>query len=439
MIIIDNFSQVAAQIESERGVSKLALIDAIEQALISACRRKTEEGALLESKIDHMTGEAKIWQLKKVVKDVENPIMEISLKEAKKLQKNIQVEDFYRIDITPSDFGRIAAQTAKQVIIQRIREAEKVSIYDEFKTKEHQIITGTVQQIERKNYLINLGRIETMLVPQEQIIGEQFNIKDRVKLYVSSVKNTAKGPQIQVSRSHPGLLRKLFEMEIPEIQDGLIEIVSVAREPGKRAKVAVKTNNQAVGAVGTCVGHMGSRIQSIIRELGNEKIDILDWDEDPKNFIANSLKPAKIKEVIIPNKEEKEATVVVAKDQLSLAIGKVGINVRLAVKLTGWKINILTDDSFSKEEDKIRQGNQLSMMEKIKRDSELLKQEEEKERQKLAELNSDEMNGVAETLISEGVTEEVSSEVQVADISSATDAAEKKPRKRKPKAEKAAE
>lgn len=381
MILIENFSQVAAQIESERGVSKIALIQAIEQALVSACRKKVDDDTMnLIAKIDHVTGEAYIWQIQKVVKEVTDPNTEITLKDAKKIQKDIKLDEEIKIDVTPDHFGRIAAQTAKQVIIQRIREAEKISIFDEFITKEHQIITGLVQSIEKRNYLINLGRIETMLMPQDQIPTEKFNIKDRVKLYISSVKSTVKGPQIQVSRTHPGLLQRLFELEIPEIQEGLIEIISVAREPGKRAKVAVKTNNQSVGAVGTCVGHMGSRIQSIIRELGDEKIDILDWSEDPKTFIANSLKPAKIKDVTIIDAEQKIAKVLVAKDQLSLAIGKVGINVRLAVKLTGWKIDIMTDDLGSNYDDA---NASLSIVEKIKRDSELLKQQEAAEKLKM--------------------------------------------------------
>ncbi len=388
MILIENFSQVAAQIESERGITKLDLIDAISQALISASRRKFTEETILEAKIDHLTGEVKIFQKKLVVKKVENPEIEIALKDAKKEFPEIKVDEYYVKEVTPTDFGRIAAQTAKQVIIQRIREAEKNSIFKEFKDKIGGIITGVVQRIENRNYLINLGRIEAVLGLNDQIPNERFNVKDKVRLFIVGINKNNRGSFIQISRSHPGLIKKLFEMEVPEIQDNVIEIVNVAREAGERTKIAVKSNNPAVTAVGTCVGPMGTRIQNILREIGKEKIDILDWHEDPKIFISNALKPAKIKEIIIANKEEKTSIAVVPKDQLSLAIGKFGVNVRLAVKLTGWKIDIMDDDEFAKKESEIRKATHVSIVDRIK-------QEKEKNMQESALLSAEQAESVA--------------------------------------------
>ncbi len=376
MILIENFSQVAAQIESERGISKEALVIAVEQALVSACRRKFSEEAILEAQLNIETGEATIFQRKTVVAaEPENAFIEISLEDAQKSAPEIAIGEEITLNVTPSDFGRLAAQTAKQVIIQRIREAEKNSIFDEFKSREGCIITGTVQRIEEKSYLINLGRIETSLMPSEQIPGERFDVKEKIKLFLVGAEKNSRGPFIRVSRSHPGFLGKLFELEIPEIQDGTIEFVSISREAGKRSKIAVKSNNPSVGAVGTCVGHMGGRIQSVVKEIGDEKIDILEWHENPRVFIANSLKPAKITDVILVSEQERSAVVVVGKDQLSLAIGKSGINVRLAVRLTGWKLDILSEEEFAERESDIREKAQLSMAEKIKQAAEKLKAE----------------------------------------------------------------
>jgi len=366
MIVIDNFSQVAAQIENERGIAKETLVSAIEQALVSACRRKFHDDAILESHLNPDTGEARIFQLWNIVDEVENQHNEMTLDEAQKFRPAIETGEVLKNEVTPGDFGRIAAQTAKQVIIQRIREAEKNIIYTEFKDKVGQILVGTVQRVENRNYLINLGKAEAILNFRDQIPGERFMAKEKIRVYVSGVDKNSRGTFINISRSHPGLLRRLFEMEIPEIMDGIIEVVSVSREPGKRAKVAVKSNNPSIGAVGTCVGHLGARIQSIIKELGTEKIDVLEWDENPKMYIANALKPAKVSQVIITDPVEKSAVVVVPNDQLSLAIGKGGINVRLTVKLTGWKMDILSEDEYAKKSDTIREVNHLSIVEKIK-------------------------------------------------------------------------
>lgn len=369
MILIDNFDQVAAQIEAERGVTKAELMEAIELALISACRRRTDETANLKAVLNPDSGEAKIYHIKLVVASVEDPINELTLAEAKKIDRAIAVGEQVEIDITPEDFGRIAAQTAKQVIVQRIREAEKRSVFDEFKDRIGEIILGTVQRVENKNYLVNLGRIEALLMPKDQIDGERFFPKDKIRVYLVDIHTTPRGPQLHISRAHPGLVRRLFELEIPEIQDGIIEVVNVARDPGRRAKVAVKSNNPAIGAVGTCVGHMGGRIQSIIKELGAEKIDILEWDENPRAFIANSLKPARISQVLITSMEDKTSVVVVPKDQLSLAIGKAGVNVRLAVKLTNWKIDIVSEEDFT-EDKVVKEKIGMSLAEKLQKDKE---------------------------------------------------------------------
>lgn len=377
MIIIDNLLQVANQIESERGVDKHVLFSAIEQALASACRKKYHDEVNTAVELNQLTGEARIYIVKVVVDEVEDENLEITKEAAKQFIPSPKLGDEVKIEDTSSDFGRLAAQTAKQVIVQRIREAEKDSVYDEFKDKVGQILTGTVQRIENRNYLINLGRTEAILHYKDQIPGENFQLKEKIKVYVASIEKGTRGNQIYISRSHEGLLKRMFEVEIPEIQDNIIEIVNIARDAGKRSKIAVKSNNPTIGAVGTCVGQMGNRIQSILKEIGNEKIDVLEWTEDPKAFISNALKPAKISSVHITNATEKEATVVVPNDQLSLAIGKQGINVRLSVKLTGWKLDIIDEKEFESKEEEITGKKQLSIAEKIRLHKESEKEQED--------------------------------------------------------------
>ncbi len=374
MIVIENFSQVTAQIETERGISREALIQAVEQALVSACRKKFSDEALLQAKVDSDTGEARIYQTKIVVKTVQDAIKEITLADAKEVSPDAKIDEEVTFEVTPDDFGRVAAQAAKQVIIQRIREAEKNAIFKDFKDKVGHVVIGTVQRVENQNFLINHGRAKAMLSFRDQIPGEKFAPKEKVRVYISALDRQAKGSFIQISRTHPGLLRELMIQEIPEIQDGIIEIMSVSREPGKRAKVAVKSNNPAIGAVGTCVGHMGTRIQSVTKELGREKIDILEWHEDPRLFIGNALKPAKYTNIFITNEKEKTAVVVVPNDQLSLAIGKSGINVRLSVRLTGWKLDVINDEEAQKRPE-LKPQAQLSIVEKIKLENERLKQD----------------------------------------------------------------
>jgi transcription termination/antitermination protein NusA len=369
MILIDNFSQVVAQIESERGVSRDVLAEAIEQALVAACRKKFDEDAILEAVLDRDTGEATIFQVKTVVETVYDDYLEITLADAQKMHPQAELDQDLRFDVTPRDFGRIAAQTAKQVIVQRIREAEKNVIYEEYKDRMGEILVGSVQRVENKNYLINLGRAEAILYPKDQIPGERFTAKEKVRVYISDVEKGVRGTVIHISRSDSGFLRRLFELEIPEINDGVIEIVGVSRDPGRRSKVAVRSHNPSVGAVGTCVGHMGGRIQSVIKELGYEKIDVLEWSENPRIFIANALKPAKISQVMITDEAERMATVVVAADQLSLAIGKAGVNVKLAVRLTGWRLDILSEEEYAQKADTIH-DQVLSVVEKTKKDKE---------------------------------------------------------------------
>ncbi len=348
---IEGFAQMLEQIHKDRGIAKETLIEAIEAALLSACKKRVKHIENLEAKIDE-SGVAYVFAKKTVVKDpkdVKDESLEISLKDAKKIDKNAKKGDEIKIDVTPSDFGRFAAQTAKQVIIQRIREAEKETAFNEFNNKIGDIVTGVIQRKERNGYLINLGKIETLLSSSEHIPRELYRPKDHIKLYVVDVKKTPKGPLVVVSRTHSGLVKKLFELEVPEISQGVLEIKALAREPGRRSKVAVYSKDKNVSAVGTCVGHMGVRIQNIVRELGSERIDIIEWSEKPEQFLANALSPAKVSNVKI-NEKEHTATVAVPENQLSLAIGKEGQNVRLAAKLTGWKIDISSEEEAEKKE-----------------------------------------------------------------------------------------
>jgi len=370
MIVIDNFNQVAAQIENERGIAKSDLVSAIEQALVTASRRVLGEECHLEARMNPISGELFIYKQLAVVDEVTDVATQISVEESAKYRPNMAAGDQLELDVTPPNFGRTAVLMARQVIVQRIREEEKNMIYSEFKSKVGTVVVGTVQRVENMSYLINLGKAEAILGPRDQIPGEKFVAKERIRVYIVEIEKASKGTTIAISRTHVGLLKRLFETEIPEVQDGIIEVVSVAREAGKRAKVAVKSNDPAVGAVGTCVGHLGARIQSIVKELGAEKIDVLDWDPNPKVFIANALKPAKASQVIILDEAQKSALVVVANDQLSLAIGRAGINVRLTVKLTGWKLDIINESEFEKRQDEFQVKNHVSIVDRIRQDRE---------------------------------------------------------------------
>ncbi len=333
------FIEALEQIGKEKGVSKEILYEAIEAALISAYKKNFNTSPNVNVHIDRETGQIKVFSCLTVVDEVKDPQQEISLEEAREHSSKYQMGDVVEIEVTPKNFGRIAAQTAKQVVIQRIREAEREIIFKEYVDREDDIITGIVQRTDQKNVIIDLGKTEAVLPPSEQMPGEAYRQGDRIKAYVVEVKKTTKGPQIMVSRTHPGLLKRLFELEVPEIFDGTVEIQTVAREAGQRSKIAVFSRKEEVDSVGSCVGPKGARVQTIVNELKGEKIDIIKYSEDPKEFVSNSLSPAKVTSVEI-KEDERVANVIVPDYQLSLAIGKEGQNARLAAKLTGWKIDI---------------------------------------------------------------------------------------------------
>lgn len=333
------------ELEKERGISKDILFEAIEAALVSAYKRN--HGNTLNVRVDiaEKTGQIRVFARKDVVDEVLDEANEISLEEAHAIDPSFELDDIVEIEVTPSDFGRIAAQTAKQVVIQRIREAERALIYEEFSNRQDDIVTGIVQRHEHRNVLIDLGKVEAVLPPSEQVPRENYQRGNRLKVYVADVKKTTKGPQVYVSRSHPGLLKRLFELEVPEIHDGIVEIKGIAREAGNRSKIAVHSSDRNVDPVGACVGPRGMRVQTIVDELAGEKIDIVAWDVHPDRFIANALSPSKVVRVIV-DPFEKSARAVVPDYQLSLAIGKEGQNARLAARLTGWKIDIKSESQM---------------------------------------------------------------------------------------------
>jgi len=347
------FRSAIKQICDERDISEEAVIETIEQALAAAYRKDYgEPDQRIEIKLNPETGKMSVYQLFEVVKksELENENYQILLAKAKKEKKSAKIGTIIKKKLKPhSDFGRIAAQTAKQVIIQRIREAERNVIFDEFKKKEGEIINGVVQQIERRNIIVDLGKTNGIMLPQEQVEKEKYYVGQRLKFYIASVEETSRGPSIILSRSHPSLIAKLFELEVPEISAGAVEIKNTVREAGSRTKIAVTSTQEGVDPVGSCVGQRGSRVQAVLAEIGEEKIDIVLYDKKIKTYIKNALSPAKVDEVDV-DKENKEAKIKVSEDQLSLAIGKDGQNVRLASKLTGYNIDIIKEDSEKKEE-----------------------------------------------------------------------------------------
>lgn len=334
--------QALSDLGKEKGIEPDVILDAVEAALISAYKKNFGSTQVVSVNMNRETGSFHVFTCYNVVEEVTNNKTEISLEDAREMNPNYEIGDVVKEEVTPRNFGRIAAQTAKQVVVQRIREAERGLIYSEFSERESDIVTGTIQRIENRNYYIDLGKIEAVLGPAEQIQGEEYEIFDRIKTYIVEVRKSAKGPQIMVSRTHPGLLKRLFEMEVPEIQDGVVEIKSVAREAGARSKLSVYSNDENVDCIGACIGAKGARVQAIVSELRGEKIDIVKWNEDPSIYIASALSPAKVIDVQV-DEEEKKARVIVPDYQLSLAIGKEGQNARLAAKLTGWKIDIKSE------------------------------------------------------------------------------------------------
>lgn len=343
-----DFIEALNEIEKEKGISKDILLEAIEAALISSYKRNFNTAQNVRVDMNRHNGVIKVFARKTVVEEVLDPRLEISLEAAREINPNFQLDDIAEIEVTPRDFGRIAAQTAKQVVTQRIREAERGLIYNAFIEKEEDIVTGIVQRQDLRNIYVDLGKIEALLPLNELMPNEKFKQGDRIKAYITKVENTTKGPQILLSRTHPGLLKRLFELEVPEIFDGVVEIRSVAREAGFRSKIAVYSRNPEVDPVGSCVGPKGMRVQTIVNELKGEKIDIVCWSESVEEYVANALSPSKVLEVQV-FEQDKMARVIVPDYQLSLAIGIKGQNARLAAKLTGWKIDIKSETQAEQE------------------------------------------------------------------------------------------
>jgi len=339
------FIKAVEELEKEKEISKDLLIEAIESALVSAYKKNYGTSQNVRVNIDRETGDIEVFMRKDIVETVEDDQLEVSLEEAREVDPKYQIGDVMEKQVTPRDFGRIAAQTAKQVVVQRIREAERGLIYDDYSNRQSEIVTGIVQRISNDTVFINMGKTEGILAATEQVPGEKYVVNSRIKVFIMDVKKTTKGPQVYLSRSHPGLVKRLFELEVPEIQDGIVEIKSISREAGSRTKMAVYTADENVDPVGACVGSRGTRVQAIVDELFGEKIDIISWSDNPEKLISSALSPAKVEKVII-NPDGKSATVVVPDYQLSLAIGKEGQNVRLAAKLCGWKIDIKSHSQF---------------------------------------------------------------------------------------------
>lgn len=343
------------QLEREKGISKALLLETIEAALITAYKKNFGSSHNVKVLIDENTGDVRVYSRCEVVEVPEEDSFDIALEDARKIDPHYELGDIIDEEVTPRDFGRIAAQTAKQVVVQRIREAERSIIFDEFVDRESEIVTGTVQRISKGTIFINLGKTEAVLMPSEQIPGEEYPQGGRIKTFIVEVNKTSKGPQIVVSRTHPGLVKRLFELEVPEIFSGEVEIKAISREAGSRTKLAVYARNQDLDPVGSCVGPKGTRVQNIVNELGGEKIDIIEWSEDPAVFISNALSPSKV-DLVVVHEDEKSATVVVPDYQLSLAIGKEGQNARLAAKLTNWKIDIKSASQY----EKIKSGSDVT-------------------------------------------------------------------------------
>ena len=346
--------EAAEQLEREKGISKDVLVSSLCDALVAGYKKhiKDKDADNVEAIMDEESGEIGVFRTKLVVENVENPDTQISLEDAKEIDDEVELEDEVKIEVTPEDFGRIAAQSAKQVITQRIREAERKLVLDEFMSKKGTLITGIIQRRDDRNVIVNIGKTDAVMPLKEQLPGEYYKPGNRIRVFVLNVKETTRLPQVIVSQAHPEIVRELFELEVPEIEDGIVEIKSIAREAGYRTKLAVWSNDPSVDSVGACIGPRGSRIQTIVGELKNEKIDIVRYSEDPVEYIVNALSPARIISVDILADEEnkKEAFVIVPDDQLSLAIGREGQNVRLAHRLTGWKIDIKSESQAAQME-----------------------------------------------------------------------------------------
>ena len=344
-----DFISAIQELGKEKGIEPELLYQAVEDALVAAYKKNSNTNQNVRVDMNKETGEIHVYAQRTVVEGVPVDETEMTVQEAQAIDPRYLAGDIVETEVTPKNFGRIAAQNAKQVVVQRIREAERGQVYERFQSRNQDIVTGIIERQENKNVYIDLGKVEAVLTPNEQIPGEIYQYHDRMKTFIVEVKRSAKGPQIVVSRTHPGLLKRLFELEVPEIHDGIVEIKSVAREPGMRSKISVYTADENVDPVGACVGHKGMRVQTIVNELRGEKIDIVKYSEDPAQYVANALSPANVVSTNV-NEAEKICRVVVPDYQLSLAIGKEGQNARLAAKLTGWKIDIKSESQAKEEE-----------------------------------------------------------------------------------------
>lgn len=341
----EEFILALEELEKEKNIDKEVILEALEKALVKSYQKNYDNAENVDVLVDKETGNIEVYALREVVESVDDNINEISLAEAKEVDKNLEVGDMARIKIAPKNFGRVAAQTARNIVIQKIRDAQRDSVYGEYLDRENEMITGTIQREDKYNIYINLDKIEGIVPIKEQVPTEKYIPNERMKFLIKDVKNSSKEPQIVLSRSSEDLVTRLFELEVPEITDGIIEIYSIAREPGSRTKIAVFSNDDAIDAVGACIGYKGARVNSIVEELQNEKIDIINYDKNIEDFISNALSPADIVEVLV-NEKNKQSLVVVNDYQLSLAIGKEGQNARLAARLTGWKIDIKSKTDF---------------------------------------------------------------------------------------------
>ena len=337
--------EALGQITREKNIDREFLLETLETGLLSAAKKKFGTDQNVEIRIDDVSGEIEIYCRKKVVKEVTNSFLEITLRKARKTHPDANIGDDIDLNVTFEEFGRNAIQTVRQIVVQRIREAEREKVFNEYGKRIGEIVTGSVQQIDKGNVLINLGKVEAILPVKEQIKKERFYQGDTIRAVVTEVMQAIKGPQVVISRTHDDFLRRLFELEVPEIFEGLVQIKSVAREPGQRAKIAVLSLDPRIDPIGSCVGYKGSRVQAIVRELAGERIDIVPWNSDPKKFVANALSPARISNIIL-FAEQRKMTVIVEDDQLSLAIGKNGQNARLAAKLTNWKLDLLNKSQY---------------------------------------------------------------------------------------------
>ncbi|MCR8968792.1 transcription termination factor NusA [Facklamia sp. 7083-14-GEN3] len=378
-------------LEAEKGIKPEVIKEALESALILAYKKNYDQAQNVEVVFNEETGDIKVYSVKEVVDINYDSTLEISLEEALKINRAYEIGDKIKFEVTPKDFGRIATQTAKHVVMQRIREAERDIIYDEFIVHQDEILTGTIERSDARNVYVNLGKVEAIMPASEQIPTEQFQMDERVKVYVVKVDKTSKGPQIVVSRSHADFLKRLFEQEVPEIYEGVVEIISIAREAGDRSKVAVSSRDSNIDPVGTCVGPRGSRVQSIVNELNGENMDIIQWDEDPAIFIKNAMNPAEVMNVVFD--EDNHACIVVVPDyQLSLAIGKKGQNARLAARLTGYKIDIKSETSYQEyliqqELAQTADQEELSVEEKTDNSEEMLEASSSQLNEELVEVN----------------------------------------------------